>query len=64
MPRYAVTYKDSKSRQHVVLIDAPTAAAAKTAVRKSSKTITGMGGGYRTVSRVVKAERVPDDAKL
>jgi hypothetical protein len=58
MPEYWVAYCDSKGRRHGEILEAATAAEAKKAMRKKSVTVEGLGGKYRTVARVLKAERV------
>lgn len=58
MPRYAVTYYDSRGKKHYEFCYADNAAEAKQKVKASSVTVEGMGGNYRTVARVGKAERV------
>ena len=58
MPKYVVVYRDSKGRRHIKEVHAGSSAEAKKEVRKSSVTVEGMGGKYRTVAKVEKAERV------
>lgn len=58
MPHYAVSYKDSKGKKHFEVQEASSAAEAKKLVKSRSVTVTGMGGSYTTVKRILKAERV------
>jgi hypothetical protein len=66
MPKYLVTVRDSKKRKNGIVTSAPTMSAARAKIRNAFRNVRvdGMGGRFRPVASIIKAERVPEDTPL
>lgn len=60
MKTYAVTYRDSKAKQHIEFVNAESAEAADEAIPRV--TIKGLGGDFVTCVEVLKVERMTEEA--